>query len=514
MNEILQSLTETSPILLILFKVTLLLGLAWGLHFGLARANPRWRVLLWRGTMIGLLFIPVAEFLSPKIPVPIEPSPLETTTIKAQSPQTYFNQSHAPIAPMSTLSTKFALSTTPPPSPQPKPIQWRDHLQEIALGLWGLIAIGFVVRRLQSIRRLRALLKQTETPPESLTQLGHEVAKNLQCKKSFRIRLTLEKTSPFLASILSPKLIIPKPALSEERPTDTLGILAHEIAHLKSNDLFWTALSKWVTVLYWFHPLAWKLPAAYSSACEQICDSTAAAYVGNPDAYSQTLARSALALMDLAPNQGLPMIRSSEISKRLANLKRGKVWGALSRRWVVLSIILGFIGIGLMGSMAFVEARGREKEPEPRTNPKVARKISGIITDSKGDPLNEVMVQIRRRDKSSGLTGGKNVTTDSEGIYSAELDGDWPIRLCAVREEPIPGQKANLIQTLYKDYRDSESTSKSAPGAGPTAPVIPSDRPGSRGISREARSTPTTQGDISFPPLPVGTSTIIGRLVD
>ncbi|MCA9415256.1 MAG: M56 family metallopeptidase, partial [Candidatus Omnitrophica bacterium] len=357
MNEILQSLTETSPILLILFKATLLLGLAWGLHFGLVRANPRWRVLLWRGTMIGLLFIPAAEFLSPKILVPIEPPPIETTSLQTSAPPPNFNQSPVPIAPMSTPSTKSTLSTTPPPPPQSKSIPWRNHLQEIALGLWTLIAIVFAGRRLQSLSRLRAILKQTETPPESLNQLGHEVAKHLNCKRSFLIRLTLEKMSPFLASILSPKLIIPKPALSEERPTDTLGILAHEIAHLKSNDLFWTALSKWVTVLYWFHPLAWKIPAAHSSACEQICDSTAAAYVGNSDAYSQTLARSALALMDLAPNQGLPMIRSSEISKRLKNLRSGKVWGALRKRWVASSLVLGIPLLALLGSLAFVEAK-------------------------------------------------------------------------------------------------------------------------------------------------------------
>ena len=33
----------------LLAKVTLLFAVAWVVHFSLARANPRWRTLLWRG---------------------------------------------------------------------------------------------------------------------------------------------------------------------------------------------------------------------------------------------------------------------------------------------------------------------------------------------------------------------------------------------------------------------------------------------------------------------------------
>ena len=38
----------------LLAKATLLLAVAWVAHFSLARANPRWRTLLWRGTVVGI----------------------------------------------------------------------------------------------------------------------------------------------------------------------------------------------------------------------------------------------------------------------------------------------------------------------------------------------------------------------------------------------------------------------------------------------------------------------------
>ena len=43
----------------LLTKATLLLAVAWLVHFSLARANPRWRTLLWRGVAgsLGLMAV-------------------------------------------------------------------------------------------------------------------------------------------------------------------------------------------------------------------------------------------------------------------------------------------------------------------------------------------------------------------------------------------------------------------------------------------------------------------------
>ena len=41
----------------LLSKITVFLAIAWLVHFTLARANPRWRVLLWRGVVVGLALV-------------------------------------------------------------------------------------------------------------------------------------------------------------------------------------------------------------------------------------------------------------------------------------------------------------------------------------------------------------------------------------------------------------------------------------------------------------------------
>jgi hypothetical protein len=58
----------------LLIKATLLLAVAWLLHFSFARANPRWRTLLWRGIAVGILLMVVWLLGLPGIEVRI-PAP-------------------------------------------------------------------------------------------------------------------------------------------------------------------------------------------------------------------------------------------------------------------------------------------------------------------------------------------------------------------------------------------------------------------------------------------------------
>ena len=68
--------------LIILIKITVLLLLAWSIHFILLRFNPRWRVLLWRTVAVGTIAIPLIALCLPAIEVEVEipvelPEPIE-----------------------------------------------------------------------------------------------------------------------------------------------------------------------------------------------------------------------------------------------------------------------------------------------------------------------------------------------------------------------------------------------------------------------------------------------------
>ena len=73
----LAQLSAMSPWALLLSKATLLLVVAWLLHFVLARSNPRWRVFLWRGVVAGLGLLVVGPLALPGLNIRIEaPEPI------------------------------------------------------------------------------------------------------------------------------------------------------------------------------------------------------------------------------------------------------------------------------------------------------------------------------------------------------------------------------------------------------------------------------------------------------
>jgi hypothetical protein len=183
------------------------------------------------------------------------------------------------------------------------------------------------------------------------------VAKDLQCDARVDLRVTSGLGSPFLAGVIHPVLVLPERMTDERHAGELPAVFAHELAHLHAHDLIWILAGKWLAVLWWFHPLAWTARAAYIGACEEVCDAVAADYVGGAPSYSRTLARAALELVVDAPAPGgIPMIRTSDITRRLRNLKRGIKAAALTRPWVAAAVLTGCITFMVLGCVKLVRA--------------------------------------------------------------------------------------------------------------------------------------------------------------
>ena len=68
-------LTDMPSWVLLLLKATLVLALAWCLHFAIANLNPRWRVFLWRISGISLITLAVLAMFAPRLMVRMEVAP-------------------------------------------------------------------------------------------------------------------------------------------------------------------------------------------------------------------------------------------------------------------------------------------------------------------------------------------------------------------------------------------------------------------------------------------------------
>ena len=349
-----QQLPELSTAAVVMLKMTVLLCGGWILHFAFARRNPRWRVLVWRGVMLGMVLLPVGEVLLPKLQVPVAPPlPIEELVTPLVP-----NGSPAPVEP-ETYAYAAPGSTAPLPIEAPEPFSilvWtREHLSLLLLTAWALIGSILAVRLFCTIHRVRQVVRATKAAPERIRRAMEKVAADLQCRARVEVRVTSDLRSPFLAGAIPPVLVLPERMTDEQHAGELPAVFAHELAHVRTHDLIWTLAGKWLSVLLWFHPLIWTVRAAHATACEQVCDAVAAEYVGGSPTYSQTLARAALELVVDAPAlAGIPMIRSADITRRLRNLKRGIKAAALARPWVAATVVVGCVTLTALGCLKFV----------------------------------------------------------------------------------------------------------------------------------------------------------------
>lgn len=352
MTSIMQILTGLPPAAAVLVKATALLAIGCLLSFVLSRRNPRWRVLVWRLAMAGLILIAPAEWLLPKLRLTVEAPP---TPISAVSPAPGDPAMPAAARPVEVHA--FETSAPALPAPPPSLVQTiAGHPLEIAVAIWLIAVILIAARSAYVVLRVRRLVRSATPAPDAIRHMGRSIAEALGCRAP-DVRLTKDLLSPFVAGIARPVVVVPALLTEAGRRGDLPAILAHELAHIRSRDLAWMALARWISILLWFHPLAWWMRRAHSAACEEVSDGVAAEHAGGAPAYSRALASTFLELVVDAPHPiGVPMIRPSEIMQRIRSLKRGIEARRLTRKKIVTCSIAVIVLVTVLARIQFVHA--------------------------------------------------------------------------------------------------------------------------------------------------------------
>ena len=81
MNTFAETLLGMNPGVLVLGKVTFTLLVATALHLALWKNHPQWRVLLWRGTWLGIVVTAVAAMALPAWEMKWLPNALRPSTV-------------------------------------------------------------------------------------------------------------------------------------------------------------------------------------------------------------------------------------------------------------------------------------------------------------------------------------------------------------------------------------------------------------------------------------------------
>jgi beta-lactamase regulating signal transducer with metallopeptidase domain len=314
---------------MILVKWTTVLLLGWGVHWIWRDREARLRVVLWRTIFCFGVLLPITPL-----------SPLPQFQILVHSPSTLSGSSLFPPE-----AGRFAQTTG-------KEGSFNFHRVETWPAMVGMFwAAGSLLNMLRLIHmhlRLSRLLRESQLAPAVLQATSQQIQRRLGLHLPIEVRISESATSAFVCGLAKPVIVLPRTLAEGISASEASALLTHEMAHIRNRDLRWCLCWSWMTVLFWFHPLVWKISAAHNLACEQEADRIASREFQDPGLYAQLLAQLALRLLALAPFQTqLAVHGTSQIARRLVYLSN-------ENRSPIRSLQLWIIGSSMAACFLFL----------------------------------------------------------------------------------------------------------------------------------------------------------------
>lgn len=143
----------------------------------------------------------------------------------------------------------------------------------IFMGIW---VGGFLVLTMGLLRSFHNIEKVSRnSSPLSLGErqrLDKLVAEVFPNKVRVPFRESNLISSPMLAGLLSPVILLPDNFTTSLNERQLMSVLLHELAHFERRDLLANFLQKVICTIFWFHPLVHLMDRMISRAREEICD--------------------------------------------------------------------------------------------------------------------------------------------------------------------------------------------------------------------------------------------------
>jgi beta-lactamase regulating signal transducer with metallopeptidase domain/uncharacterized GH25 family protein/thiol-disulfide isomerase/thioredoxin len=450
MNSLfLHVITDMPTWVLLLSKATLILSLAWCGHFALASANPRWRVFLWRITGISLILLTVLAMFAPRLILRMELAPRTisgrlTTYTTANVPLHQNNLSDVrggiEHVPPGYLALKDPVSGTRTNS-SGRPVAQAFDLGALNSG-WRTTALTFIVSvwmagiALRGLRlfighlRIQRIVRLSCVAPELIRNECQRISEAIHCRRRVAVLQSESVASPLVCGFQKSVLLLPQRMCRNSYRGELPGIFAHELAHVRSFDVVWNELLELLSIVLWFHPLAWRMRKVHLDACELVCDAVSASYVGNVNDYCRTLARVAMDINGPIPAAGIAMARVSLVTRRLQTLREQFFPMPLRRRRVVTFGVATLFAATYVAAIHITQAAPQDapkaKAAVTATKPE-SPSIRVRILDPDGKPLAEARVHTSMWTKEKGFKSNREYTTDADGFARVELPRSYYI---------------------------------------------------------------------------------------
>ncbi len=204
----------------------------------------------------------------------LNPTPLQLAS--ATSPSTHFSQMPRNSS-GSELTTNTAQVVRPPVPPRGSRIPWQ--LMVMALWLIGISWRAAVL--LRQFRSARALMSSARYIEGSwIRETGERLARRLGLNYIPHICSSDEVSSPVVVGMYEPVILVPSNDVYDCDNESLRLAIAHEMAHVRRNDLWLGVIPSLAQSIFFFHPIAWFASREYSLAREEACDAEAIRLTG------------------------------------------------------------------------------------------------------------------------------------------------------------------------------------------------------------------------------------------
>ncbi len=386
-----------------LLKTTAILAAAWLVHLLLIQANPRWRVLLWRVTAVSLAVLLAVSCLAPafkiKMPHPVPVVEIAPAMMVASAGEPY-RDSLQPSWVSPNLMEPLSQEPFEPNLSDSLPLSSRQSGKTIdliypLLAVWLGGVVVLLVRLWHGHRRVSALSVRAQGDgqkvPEAVLEECRRVARAIGCRRRVEVVQSPKVASPFLLGFRRSRLLLPSRMCEEAYRGDLPGILAHELAHVRYHDVAWNVGLHLVSILLWFHPLAWQMRKAHLAACELVSDAVSAELVGDVAGYCRTLARVAIEVCGPIPTSGIAMARTSTISRRLSVLRAGVFTLPLRRRKTFAFGFATLLSAAVLGTLQFVLAEPTAEEKSENNKAQLVKRAGPFAIKLPNGAMVEVL---------------------------------------------------------------------------------------------------------------------------
>jgi beta-lactamase regulating signal transducer with metallopeptidase domain len=143
----------------------------------------------------------------------------------------------------------------------------------LSFGRWIYVAVLIVllVRFCGRFWQLKTLLLASRPPSEPLSSLFESVCSEIKAPRC-ELRLIPGLRSPAAAGWFRPRVLLPEGLASRLEIPQLVGILRHELIHVRRRDYVWDRLATLGCYLVFFQPAAWLLRRQLRWDRELVCD--------------------------------------------------------------------------------------------------------------------------------------------------------------------------------------------------------------------------------------------------